>query len=256
MIDNNPLLPKKSPKSNLQDSNIGRLSADENRPDNNTADAVVLTLAAHLAEAQEIERRHLARALHDEVGQNVTAIAFTLDFIQSQLDEPDLPIDLVRTHLKETLDLAEQTTDRIRQIVADLRPPMLDDYGLIEALDWYADHLAQITGLEITVQQTYFAPRLPAAVESMLFRIAQEALTNIVNHAQAQSASITVEAKASTIRLTIADNGLGFEVDQPAASPARFGLLTMVERAKAINGRCTIESQRNQGTRIIVEVPR
>lgn len=157
MIDNNPLLPKKSPKSNLQDSNIGQLSADENRPDNNTADAVVLTLAAHLAEAQEIERRHLARALHDEVGQNVTAIAFTLDFIQSQLDEPDLPIDLVRTHLKETLDLAEQTTDRIRQIVADLRPPMLDDYGLIEALDWYADHLAQITGLEITVQQTYFA---------------------------------------------------------------------------------------------------
>lgn len=246
MADNKPLLSKKGPE----------FYQDENPSDNDSAAPAFSTLAAHLAERQELERRQLARALHDEVGQNVTAIGFTLDFIQSQLDETDLQIDVMRAYLQETLNLIEQTTDRIRQIVTDLRPPMLDDYGLIEALDWYAGHLAQKTGLEIAMQHTYFAPRLPAAVESMIFRIAQEALTNIINHAQASQVSITVEAKSAIIRLTIADNGLGFDVKQKGASPASFGLLTMAERAKAINGRCIIDSQPHRGTRVMIEVPR
>ncbi|MCB0166169.1 MAG: sensor histidine kinase [Anaerolineae bacterium] len=214
------------------------------------------TLVAHLAEAQEIERRQLARALHDEVGQNVTAIGFTLDFIHSQLGESNPPIEIVRTYLSETLNLVEQTTDRIRQIVTELRPPMLDEYGLIEALDWYAGHLAQETGLEITVQPAYFAPRLPAAVESVVFRIAQEALNNVIDHAQATRVLLTVEAEASAIRLTITDNGLGFDVEHQTSSPASFGLLTMAERAKSINGRCSIESHLNRGTRVMIEIPR
>lgn len=256
MANNNNHLSNKSPQSHHLANNTGNTNTDENVPDESPAAAMVSTLAAHLAEAQEIERRQLARALHDEVGQNVTAIGFTLDFVQSQLNEPALPIDTVQAYLQETLNLIEQTTDRIRQIVTELRPPMLDEYGLIEALDWYAGHLAQETGLEITVQPAYFAPRLPSTVESMLFRIVQEALSNVINHAQASRASITVEAKASAIRLTITDDGLGFDVEQQTASPVSFGLLTMAERAKSVNGRCSIESQLNRGTRVMIEVPR
>lgn len=247
MADNNPLFSKKPLETHHNKENLS---------DNDMAAPMFSTLAAHLAEAQEMERRQLARALHDEVGQNVTAIGFTLDFIQSQLSEPGLQIDIVGTYLKETLNLVEQTTDRIRQIVTDLRPPMLDEYGLIEALDWYAEHLTQETGLKITVQPAYFAPRLPATVESMVFRIVQEALTNIINHAQANQTSIMIEAKTATLRLTITDDGRGFDIDQQTASPTHYGLLTMAERAKAVNGRCHIESRLDEGTRVIIEVPR
>ncbi|MCB0211396.1 MAG: sensor histidine kinase [Anaerolineae bacterium] len=214
------------------------------------------TLNAHLAETQEFERRSLARALHDEIGQNVTAIGFNLDFIQSQFDTSDPNVNFIRARLESALMLVEQTTDRIRQIVTELRPPMLDEYGLIEALDWYADNLSQQSGIEIDIQSMYFAPRLPIWVENTLFRITQEALNNVIHHAQTDQASIIIEADATHIRLRITDNGIGFDRQQQTNLSENFGLQTMVERAKSVQGVCFIESQPNQGTQVIVEVPR
>ena len=214
------------------------------------------TLNAHLAEKQEGERRSLAQTLHDEIGQNVTAIGFNLDFIQSQFDSSDPNINFVRKRLENALTLVEETTDQIRQLVSELRPPMMDEYGLIEAIDWYANNLSQQTGIKIDVQPIYFAPRLPSWVENTLFRITQEALINIIHHAKTDRASIIIEANATHVKLSIVDNGVGFEQQKQPRLTETFGLRTMIERAKSAQGVCSIESQLNQGTQVTVEVPR
>jgi two-component system sensor histidine kinase UhpB len=150
----------------------------------------------------------------------------------------------------------EQTTERIRDVMSDLRPPVLDDYGLVAALHWYGERLAQRTGIAVDVEGEELVPRPPARVENALFRIAQEALTNVTKHAQATNVTVTVELDTGTLRLIVADDGVGFEPAQPSESDGDqgWGLLHMTERAEAANGRCRIESQPGHGARVIAEV--
>jgi two-component system sensor histidine kinase UhpB len=160
--------------------------------------------------------------------------------------------------LNDSLALVEQSTEIVRDVMADLRPPVLDDYGLIAALRWYSTQFTTRTGLPITLQAEELTPRLPLFLENTLFRIAQEALTNIIKHAQATEATVTVETEEEGVRLIIADNGRGFE---PEGGPKlndrpNWGLLTMTERAEAVGGQCQIESVPGQGTRIIIQVAR
>lgn len=213
------------------------------------------SLAAHLAEAQEVERRRLARRLHDEIGQNLTALGFNLEFIQSQLPQSLPAGEPLRERVKRALRLVEETTDQIREVIVDLRPPMLDEYGLVEALEWYAQHLTNHTDLTIMFEVDDPTLRLEPSVENALFRIVQEALMNAIEHAQATQATISLKTFSTTTHLIIADDGVGFGPKQILPVKSGLGLFMMKERAEAIQGRCSVESQHNQGTQVIIEIP-
>ncbi len=216
----------------------------------------IRALATQITEVAETERQRLARELHDLVGQNLSALAINLNIVQTQLTgETGAP---VRHRIEDSLSLVEETTDRIRDVMTRLRPPILDDCGLVAALKWYADKFTQRTGIAVTVVHTEPEPRMVTRVENALFRIAQEALTNVAKHAQATTVSIHVEHSGDQSRLVIADNGIGF-TPRPIlqlADSNGWGLLTMNERAEAVGGVCRIESAPDQGTRVIVEIPR
>jgi signal transduction histidine kinase len=212
-------------------------------------------LTARLAEVTEVERQRLARELHDQVGQNLTALGINLNIVQSQMGEEAAP---VLSRLDDSLALVEQTAERIRDVMANLRPPVLDDYGLVAALRWYGQRFARRTGIAIGVEGDEPVPRLAARVENGLFRIAQEALTNVVKHAQATHVTVTVGVDDETLRLVVADDGIGFDPAHLAETDVvrGWGLLTMAERAEAVGGRCGVESVPGQGTQVIVEVGR
>jgi signal transduction histidine kinase len=211
-------------------------------------------LAARLAEAQEAERRRLARDLHDLVGQNLNALGINLNLVRTHMPE-EMP-ELVRSRLDDSLALVEETTASIRRVMDDLRPPMLDDFGLVATLHWYGAQFASWTGVAVMVQGEEPVPRLGAPVENALFRVVQEGLTNVAKHARATQVTVTVTADDGAVCLVIADDGVGFE-PTPATTPNRqggWGLISMAERAEAVGGRFRVESRPQQGTRIIVEV--
>ena len=146
----------------------------------------------------------------------------------------------------------------IRDLMANLRPPVLDDYGLLAALRWYGEQVTARTGLPVEVWGQEQMPRLSFVAETALFRIAQEALTNVGKHARATHVTVTLEEVPEGLRLTVADDGSGFD---PAALPQRrersgWGLITMRERAEALGGRLRVDSRPGEGTRIVVEVQR
>jgi signal transduction histidine kinase len=211
-------------------------------------------LTARLAEAEEAERQRLARDLHDLVGQNLNALGINLNLIQAHM--PEAMPELVRSRLDDSLALVQEATASIRRVMDDLRPPMLDDFGLVATLHWYGAQFASRTGVAVTVQGEEPIPRLVAPIENALFHVVQEGLTNVAKHARATQVTVTVAADDGAVRLVIADDGVGFEPTQ-VATPNRhggWGLITMAERAEAVGGRCRVESQPQQGTRIIVEV--
>jgi PAS domain S-box-containing protein len=215
-------------------------------------------LAGRLAEVQEAERKLLAQELHDRVGRNLTALDFNLNIIRTHLSAAASETASIQDRLDESLALVEQTAECIRDVMANLRPPVLDDYGLVAALRWYAAQFASWAGLNVTVQGEEYDPRLAAPVETALFRIAQEALTNVAKHAQATEVLLTVALKDGIARLIVADDGSGFEPVALAEITERqgWGLLSMSERAKAVGGWCRIESRPGLGTRVTVEVAR
>jgi PAS domain S-box-containing protein len=213
-------------------------------------------LAAQLAEAEEKERHILARELHDEVGQGLTALGLNLTLLTTQM--PKNAAEPLLTRLADAVSLVEKIGETIRNVMAELRPPVLDDYGLLSALRWYGGEFARRTNIHVEVLGEEAAPRLTRWVELALFRIAQEALTNVAKHARASRVELTEEVINGTIRLIIADNGVGFDqsqVGQPGGR-CRWGLMNMSERAAAAGGSCHIESQPDHGTRVIVEVSR
>lgn len=210
-------------------------------------------LTARLSEVSELERQRLARELHDQVGQNLTALGINLNIIRAELQQTT---EVVDSRLQDSLVLLEQTAVQIRNLMSDLRPPVLDDYGLMAALHWYAAQFSQRTGIDTLVEGQEPDPRLPRNVENALFRIAQEALTNVAKHAQASSVMVTLERSSGAVQLVIADDGIGFDTRStvPMEGAGQWGLLTMQERAEAAGGHCWIESQPGQGTRVTLEI--
>jgi signal transduction histidine kinase len=213
-------------------------------------------LTARLTEAAETERQRLAWELHDQVGQNLTALGINLSLVQTYMSGETT--ERARSHLEDSLALVEETVNRIRCVMADLRPPVLDDYGLVATLRWYGGRFASRTGIAVTVQGEEPIPRLDAPVENSLFRIAQEALNNVAKHARATRVTVTMSVDEEAVCLVIADDGLGFDPAQLIAPDGRngWGLVCMIERAEALGGRCWIESRPQQGTRVIVEAVR
>jgi PAS domain S-box-containing protein len=213
-------------------------------------------LAARLEQVREQERRLLATELHDRVGQMLSGIKINLQIISRQL--PDQTIDAVYQRIDDSKKLLEETTILVRNVMADLRPPMLDDYGLVSALNWYAQDFSKRTGIEVRVKGTELNPRLPEKVEIILFRIVQEALHNTAKYAQASQVKINLESSANQASLILMDNGKGFDFAEVFSVETRphWGLLGMQERATSIGGKLTIDSKPGSGTRIAVEICR
>ena len=212
-------------------------------------------LAARLAESEEIERGRLAQELHDQVGSILTALNLNLTIMRGQL--PPQAEGTLRQRLDDCIALLDDTIGLVRGIMTNLRPPVLDDYGVAPALRWYAEHLGVHAGFEISVNAPLDSARRPPAVEIALFRIAQEAVNNAMKHSNARHIVISLEDDPSLLRLTVADDGRGFEPAKAHREDGlpHWGLVMMRERAQSIGGRARIDYSPGQGTRVIVEVP-
>ena len=159
---------------------------------------------------------------------------------------------------KNSMGILGEAARQVRNVMAELRPPMLDDYGLLAALRWAGEQFGKRTGVTVRVDGSNPDPRLPLPVETALFRIAQEALNNVAKHANAHEVSITFDATDSHVRLSIADDGAGFDVStaKRKADIPHWGLLTMQERAVSVGGTLRLDSSPGQGTRVVVEIER
>lgn len=213
-------------------------------------------LASRLADIQEQERQLLARELHDQIGQNLTALNLNLTLMDQMLP-PGLP-NALQQRLHDSMNLVSQANRQVRNVMTELRPPVLDDYGLLPALRWYGEQFSQRTGVTVQVDEDRAGERCTTAVETALFRIAQEALNNVAKHADASEVIISFECDDSNTRLSISDDGQGFDVSASHASsqPSHWGLLSMKERAMAVGGDLQITSHPGTGTTIAVEVSR
>jgi PAS domain S-box-containing protein len=217
------------------------------------AAASLQSLTRRLVQVEEAERRRIAGELHDRVGQILSALNINLDIVLSALG-PNAPQDL-RVRLHDSLGLVDGTLQTIEDVMADLRPPLLEEYGLGAALGWYGEEFAKRTNIAVEMDDLARARnrelRREAAVA--LFRIAQEALNNVAKHAQAKRVWLQLEADAKQMVLTIRDDGAGF--DPAAARPGRLGMTTMRERVVAAGGSLELESAPNKGTTLTARVP-
>ncbi len=211
-------------------------------------------LSRRLVEAQDYERRRLAEELHDRIGQNLTALNLNLTTIKHGLTPESL--ERVGARVQTCLRLVEATVESTFDLMAELRPAVLDDYGLTATLRWYAEQLRRHSAVTAVVSGNDPVPRLPQTVETMLFRIAQEACINAIKHANAAAVAIALTSRPGCVRLEIADDGRGFDPHAVCRLGAHhgWGLLIMRERAQTAGGRLTIDSALGRGTRIAVEV--
>lgn len=209
-------------------------------------------LSNQLLDAQEAERKRISLELHDELGQTLTVIGMNLEELETALPPEASPH--LKERLAETTGLADETLEQIREMALGLRPSLLDDLGLVPALHWYTNRLAQRVPINISFEAVNCEDRLPAQFETALYRIVQEALTNITRHAQATRAHVRLEGRASTITMTIEDDGQGFD-PETVASRGGVGLLGIRERTALLRGSLGIKSQPGQGTRLTLEIP-
>jgi len=210
-------------------------------------------LARRLVDVQESERRNLARELHDRVGQSLTAMRINMELIRTRAAEHG-DAD-VRARAEDSIQLVESTFKAVQDVMYDLRPPMLDEYGLVPSLKWYARQFTERTGIQVEVRGPDDCP-CDADVETALFRIAQEALTNVARHAQAASVRIELRETPDEIVFTMEDDGTGFNPERDRPARTGYGLITMRERAAAVKGTLETKSERGRGTRITVKIPR
>jgi len=205
--------------------------------------------------AQEAERKRLAFALHDDTAQLVLVLSHRIHNLASQTTNY-LPQEL-RNELEKLYELSQQTYEGIKRYAQALRPRILDDLGLVPALKWLVQELTELTGIKVEVK-TSTIPQLPPEIQLVLFRVAQEALNNIYRHAEASEASLTLEYQEGKVKMTINDNGKGFDLPQQLsdfAGRGKLGLTGMVERARLIGGELEVSSQIGKGTKIIVKSP-
>jgi signal transduction histidine kinase len=197
---------------------------------------------------QELERQRLARELHDETGQALTSILLGLKAVE---EAPT--IEKVRAGANELRELVVATLQDVRRLAVELRPKALDDFGLAAALERLTQTFSEATGIEVQLEAALGEERLPGEVETTLYRIVQEALTNIVKHARARKVSILLTRRGGAAAAVIEDDGGGF--DPAAVRHDGLGLLGMSERVALLEGKLTVESSPEAGTTLVAEVP-
>lgn len=193
--------------------------------------------------AQELERQRLARELHDETGQALTSILLGLKPLE------DGPANEAVAELHELVVTALQD---VRRLAVELRPKVLDDFGLVPALERLAASFGEQTGLKVDFQSTIGEERLPPEVETALFRVVQESLTNVVKHSHAGNVSIVLTRRGDAVAVVVEDDGTGFDPVRPGEG---IGLLGMRERLALLDGRLDVESASGSGTTLVAEVP-
>jgi signal transduction histidine kinase len=202
-----------------------------------------------LNDVLEAQAKRIASALHDEAGQLLACAHFALAALASKLP----PDDAKEIHVARSL--LDQIEQRLRNVAHELRPPILDDLGLVSALEFLTDRVSRRCGLAVSVQAS-IDRHLPATVETTLYRITQEALTNIVRHAKATHALVIVQQAAHQITCSIRDNGIGFDAVALAEDGSRgMGLMEMHERVTALGGILRLGSNTPCGTALTVEIP-
>jgi signal transduction histidine kinase len=215
--------------------------------------AQLQTLSRQLLRAQEEERRRIARELHDEIGQSLTAVKINL---QRAMSLPCARTSL--SFLRDSDDLIDRVLQQVRHMSLDLRPSVLDDLGLVASVRWYMDRAAERAGFAGQVEASPQEIRLAPEIETACFRIVQEALTNAVRHASARCVEVALEESQGHLNLLIRDDGIGFHVAaarQRAVRGGSLGLLGMQDRVSLLGGRMTIESTPGRGSAIQVRIP-
>ncbi len=207
-------------------------------------------LTEYLNQVREEERTRIAREIHDELGQQLTGLKMDAAWISKNASRYDMPL---QDKIKEMMMLTDETISTIRRIAADLRPGILDDFGLVAALEWQSKEFEKRTSIQCSINSSAEDLNVGYDLSTNLFRIYQEALTNVARHAQATAISASIEKKNQHLILKIQDNGNGFDINNIAASS--FGLLGMKERARIINSHLKITSEMGKGTTIFIEAP-
>lgn len=209
--------------------------------------------------AQEAERQRIARELHDATGQSLTAIALGLRGLGNAVSQQSPALS---QQMEMVEGFATDALGELRHLIADLRPPQLDDLGLVPAIRWYVRTFQRrYPDTKVDLHLVDVPARLPPEAETVIFRIVQEAMTNVAKHAQASRVTVTLEAQPTQIHLAVVDNGVGFTPAAPGnpgpqdSQTGGWGLLGIQERAAQLGGTCRIESSRGQGVQIHLTVP-
>jgi signal transduction histidine kinase len=205
-------------------------------------------LSERLVDAQEAERRSISRELHDEVGQSLGAVLVDLGHVSTRLSPEEAPL---RERLDRVKGVVENTVQSVRNIALLLRPSMLDDLGLVAALEWQAREISRRGPMEVDVQSEGISESLPDEYKTCIYRLVQEALNNASRHAAAHSAGVTARQTAEKIIVAVRDDGRGFDPQKTRG----LGILGMHERVTRLGGTLTIESQLEHGTVLTAELP-
>ena len=215
------------------------------------ANAALRALSQRLVDVQEAERRFVARELHDEIGQLVTGLKLLLETSFQPEDAAE------KQSFQEALQLINDLIERVRRLSVDLRPQMLDDLGLLTALEWHLKRYFKQTGILVQFKHTPLPDRLPSRLETAIFRIVQEALTNVARHAGVKEATVRLWKDAERVGVQVEDRGAGFAPDAPPGEDRQpsTGLSGMKERAELLAGEFTLDSSPGHGTCITVELP-
>ncbi|HVB75402.1 MAG TPA: sensor histidine kinase [Ktedonobacteraceae bacterium] len=209
--------------------------------------------ASQIINAQEQERQRIARELHDETSQVLTSLLISLAVLEESFQSQE-----ARERIADTRALAHSTLRAIRNLSIDLRPSALDDLGLLPALRWYVKEYQKKCSIDVDFLSSGLKERLPAEMETALYRIVQESLTNTARHSDAKKVSITLRETEDAVKATIKDDGCGFDYDALLKNPGQergLGLAGMHERAVLLNGTLHIFSEPGKGTTVKVDMP-
>jgi signal transduction histidine kinase len=207
-------------------------------------------VSERLLDVEETERRKIAYELHDEIGQSLTGLSISIELAMRDAKYSD------NLHLKEAKNLSREVLELVREMSLNLRPAMLDDLGLIPTIQWYFGRYKKQTNIQVVFESKIFEERFNTRVETAVYRIIQEALTNIAKHAKSNKVKVVLRKIAEGLFLEITDQGVGFDLDKEINSNYSSGLASIKGRVELINGSLTIQSEIDQGTTIQVLFPK
>jgi signal transduction histidine kinase len=208
-------------------------------------------LASHLRDAREQERKRVAREIHDELGQSLTALKFDISRLARQLPEGE---PVLRERVAAMAALIDGSIHTVQRVSTELRPGLLDDLGLAAAIEWQVEEFAERTGIRCDLHLSEEDVRLESGVATALFRILQETLTNVARHAGANEVQVELAVDPREVVLKVRDDGRGITESEISSTQA-LGLLGMRERARTLGGEVTFEGVRGQGTTVTVRIP-
>ena len=207
-------------------------------------------LTEHLNAVREQERLHMAREIHDELGQLLTVMKMDVSWLNRKLEQPPGPI---QDKLNDLLKMLDNTVKTVRRISSELRPSLIDDLGLVAAMEWHIEEFSKRSGIDCVTDFPKTEMLIPDSIKISIYRILQESLTNVGRHSQAKNVHIRLQNAENQLILKIEDNGVGF--DESKRKKKTLGLIGARERAESQGGTYRIESMPGQGTTVTVEIP-